>query len=165
MFDPAKAKLLRSMRHWPLSERLAYNVAPPNELGCMLWIGKRDRNGYGRMKWRGKEQFTHRLSWEEAKGSVPIGLCVCHRCDVPACINIDHLWVGSQTENMEDKRAKGRSPKGEAHRDATLSEADVWAIREDSRLQRIIAEQYGIAQQSVSDIKARKTWTHLAGEA
>lgn len=113
------------------------------------------------MKWRAKERFAHRLAWEEANGPIPVGLCVCHRCDVPACINVDHLFLGTQAGNMADMVAKGRSRFGARHHSAILSDADALAIRGDIRAQRVIAKQYGISQQTVSEIKTRRVWKHL----
>jgi hypothetical protein len=78
---------------------------------CWLWKGSKRPNGYGRLQVRGEVNKTfgvHRLSWELHNGPIPSGLFVCHKCDVPLCVNPEHLFLGTQLENMRDRRAKGR---------------------------------------------------------
>jgi hypothetical protein len=80
-----------------------------NANGCWLWQGDRStRDGYGRMSANGRLQLVHRLSYTTFVGSVPAGLSVLHRCDVPACCNPEHLFAGTHADNMRDMLAKGR---------------------------------------------------------
>jgi hypothetical protein len=77
---------------------------------CWLWTGCKSR-GYGRFRSRGNKvtsQRTHRVSWEIAHGPIPDGLKVLHRCDTPACVRPDHLFLGTQKENVWDSIQKGR---------------------------------------------------------
>lgn len=78
--------------------------------GCWIWQGGVDQDGYGKVKRFGKTIRAHRLFYEHHTGPVPDGLWVLHRCDTPLCVNPDHLWVGTQLENEQDKDAKGRRP-------------------------------------------------------
>lgn len=78
---------------------------------CWMWQGGKDRKGYGLISVNGKMMRAHRLAWELTYGSIPHGLCVCHHCDHPACINPEHLFVGTNLENMQDKVRKGH-PNG-----------------------------------------------------
>ena len=86
--------------------------------GCWVWTGTCDRAGYGLFrKSNGSRDSSarvaaHRYSYEISKGSIPDGLHVCHSCDNPSCVNPDHLWVGTASDNMQDMWAKGRGPRG-----------------------------------------------------
>lgn len=88
-----------------------YKYIEEKESGCIEWIGGKDPNGYGRFSLSGKGDYAHRASYEIFKGPIPTGLCVCHKCDNPRCVNPDHLWLGTQTENIKDRDAKGRHKK------------------------------------------------------
>lgn len=76
---------------------------------CWVWLGKPRGFGYGRIELLGGQtQSTHRYSWELHNGPIPTGMAVLHKCDVPQCVNPDHLFLGTQLENMRDRRSKGR---------------------------------------------------------
>ena len=92
----------------PWQERL---IPEPNS-GCWLWDGAVNNDGYGTIFRGGKQHKVHRLAWEEAHGPIPDGLNVCHTCDVPACCNPAHLFLGSQQDNMQDCLGKGRFKGG-----------------------------------------------------
>jgi hypothetical protein len=88
----------------PLQDRL---LPEPNS-GCWLFEGMVNHNGYGLVVQKGRQERAHRLAWIEAYGPIPDGLFVCHHCDVPACCNPDHLFLGSAADNARDMAAKGR---------------------------------------------------------
>ena len=77
------------------------------ENGCWLWIGSKWRTGYGYVRVGGKHTSTHRYFYMLYKGDIGDKM-VLHTCDIPACVNPDHLFLGTQTDNMRDCAAKGR---------------------------------------------------------
>lgn len=78
------------------------------ETGCWLWTGGANYDGYGHMRVGDKMYQTHRLSYELFKGHIPVGMFVCHACDCPPCVNPNHLFLGTGSDNMQDKIKKGR---------------------------------------------------------
>lgn len=102
-------KILRAPYSLTVSERLEFYSIPEPNSGCLLWTGTYLRSGYGQIELNQQKHRAHRLSWEVANGrTIPEGMVVLHKCDVPACINPDHLKIGSQKDNLEDARRKGR---------------------------------------------------------
>jgi hypothetical protein len=76
---------------------------------CLLWTGVTKRDGYGVIGiGRGKQYRVHRIAWEVKYGAVPQGLLVCHKCDTPLCVNVDHLFLGTPKDNTQDMIRKGR---------------------------------------------------------
>ncbi len=152
----------------PIFERLHKRLLVTTN-GCWEWQGFRLR-GYG-MIGRGRRgegtALTHRVAWEEAYGPIPDGLCVLHSCDNPPCCNVEHLFLGTQTENLADMDAKGRRADltgrfvGEKNPSAKLTVAQVVAIRADTRPQVAIAAKYGMSKASISEIKSGKKWREV----
>lgn len=137
--------------------------------GCWIWTGLRSAYGYGLIGRGGKQagnMATHRVSWELHNGPIPAGLVVCHKCDNPPCVNPDHLFVGTQRENVNDCVRKGRHraacQKGEANGNAKLTWADVAVIRAayvPGRVsQQSLADRFGVPQTTISKIIAGQLW-------
>jgi len=160
--DPTAVKL-RQLHGADLATRLAHYTK--KGAGCWEWTGSRDPNGYGRLNIGGYPALAHRLSWQVHCHEISPEQHVLHRCDNPACVRPDHLFLGDQADNNHDMIAKGRfSPGvslGEDHGHAKLTDDDVRAIRAHPGPQTAIAKQFGISQAQVSDIKRRKSWAHL----
>ena len=97
----------------PVEERFWEKVDKSGE--CWLWIGFRDRDGYGKMGIGSKadnsarKEYSNRLSWQIHFGEIPKGMCVCHKCDNPSCVKPDHLFLGTRKDNTQDMIRKGRS--------------------------------------------------------
>lgn len=93
------------------------------ELGpCWVWTRCLNHNGYGEFQYFGKRTHTHRVSWLLAHGPIPDGMLVCHACDNPACVNPEHLWLGTHKQNAQDAKSKGRLPVGDNHYSRTNPE-------------------------------------------
>jgi hypothetical protein len=86
----------------------ALTYPEPNS-GCFLFAGPTNGKDYGRVWFRGRRDYAHRVSWMLFRGDeITRGLYVCHRCDTPACVNPDHLFLGTCRDNVRDCIAKGR---------------------------------------------------------
>jgi hypothetical protein len=108
-----KNKLRRTTK-----ERLIESVIKiPGKLDapCWIWLKSKFDNGYGQQKIKGKNYRVHRLSYRLFVGEIPKGLLICHKCDQKDCINPEHLFLGTQADNMLDMVQKGRSLKGNKH--------------------------------------------------
>lgn len=133
--------------------------------GCWNWTARKTPQGYGRISINNVNKLAHRAAYEFMVG--PIGdLHVLHRCDNPSCVNPDHLWLGTNLDNVADKVAKGRcsSFRGSTNQKSKLRDTDVIAIREAVQRgikQRSIAVQYGVTQTQISTISQRKQWRHI----
>lgn len=83
---------------------------------CIEHMGYKNKDGYGRVSYKGKATGAHRKAWILANGNIPVGMNVLHRCDNPACVKIEHLFLGSQLDNVKDMLSKGRNRKSTAIR-------------------------------------------------
>ena len=132
---------------------------------CIIHPGWKKPTGYAQVKHNGTKMHAHRKAWIVAFGPIPKGLDVCHRCDNPPCINLDHLWIGTHAENMADAARKNRmvSPKGSKQHASKLVETDIPFIRSLSGNMRQvdIAAAYGVSQQVISKVINRKHWRHV----
>lgn len=144
-------------------ERFEEKFVPVTESGCWLWTAAILRGGYGAFKINGMTGVAHRISFELYVGDIPEGLYVLHKCDIPSCVNPDHLFLGTHQDNMDDMRRKGRSIHafGADHGRSKLTEKQILAIRKDKRILREIAADYGVGKAQISSIKRLEFWKHI----
>jgi len=132
--------------------------------GCWVWTRCKLRK-YGRFGLRGRIVAAHRLAYAMANNValVSLGPHICHHCDNPSCVNPAHLYEGDAQTNSDDKMRRGRAVvmRGEQHGRSKLVEGQVLAIRKDERLNRVLAQEYGVSCTLISMIKRRKIWRHL----
>ena len=134
-----------------------------DERGCWIWNGTIGTGGYGEMYANGRIVRAHRLSLDLHQGPLSPSLCALHKCDVPPCVNPDHLSAGTHFDNMADMRAKGRQNymKGERCGAAKLTAAQVIEIRGSELSCRGAAKAYGISKSNVSKIRTKGSWKHV----
>lgn len=137
------------------------NVGQPWE--CWEWTAHKEEAGYGKFKLEGRMQRSHRVSWTLTNGDIPTGLCILHRCDFPACVNPNHLFIGTQIDNIMDRDAKGRNNynSGESHHNARLDETDVKFIRywlKKNYKHQKIADVFGVSRSTITDINGGRSW-------
>jgi HNH endonuclease len=134
---------------------------------CWFWMASLHPDGYGHCWTGSKIVNAHRVAWELTRGPIPKGLNVLHKCDVPMCVNPSHLYLGTQKDNRRDADVRGRTnlPKGSAHPNAKLSEAQVISLRKEWKpwiyTARMLAQKYGVKKSVIMDILNRKTWKHI----
>ena len=141
-------------------------VVADEATGCWNWQRAINSDGYPSVTLRDprRKTFAHRVSFQLAYGDIPADQEVCHRCDNPRCINPDHLFLGTHTENVRDAIAKRRHAHGEGSRKAKLSEAQVRAIRADARSDTVVARNYGVSAGCIWSVRSGQTWKHIGGD-
>lgn len=145
-----------------LKSRLLLNIGVNPETGCWEWTAYRLPSGYGKMVIGQKNRLAHRVSYELYCGPIPENLQVCHHCDNPSCVNPEHLFVGTNAENVADKVAKGRQARGVGNGQAKLSAADIQSIRSTEGVSlRKLAKLYGVHNSQISRIRSGIKWAHL----
>ncbi len=165
---------VRQVTETELRERLdRYVMIDPNS-GCWLWSGCVAGRGYGVTKFRKispSHLYVHRLVYEVFVAPVPDGLYVCHRCDVPACCNPDHLFLGTHTDNMRDAVMKGRVA---SRKTGTWSPGQGRMKLDDEAVRQIraiycmgflghqfLAHLFGVSNYTINSIVRRKSWKHV----
>jgi len=168
---------IQSLKH-RLDKQSRYNP----QSGCIEWTGSSlTHGGYGRMSCgRGVNVRAHRVAWVLERGEIPHDMFVCHRCDNPLCVNVEHLFLGTVLDNHVDMVSKGREkfPKGcpkernplhlnpelvsgENNPNSKLSDDKVRTIRESHSSLSELAKEYGVSKPTISAILNFKTWKHV----
>jgi hypothetical protein len=151
-----------------------------NGNGCHIVVSHKAHNGYARVRIANKLMFMHRYIWEKYNGVIPAGLVVCHSCDEPLCINVDHLFLGTPQDNIKDMNTKGRhfiwtperraklgkknkghfARKGSDNPRSKLTEEIVRLLRTSERKVSIkkLCEKYAVSENTIYSIWRRRTW-------
>ena len=129
--------------------------------GCWEWTAALGSQGYGHFWFQGKPRPASQVSHLLYVGAIPPGQHVLHRCDNRKCVRPDHLFLGTNRENVADKVSKGRQLKGMSLVTSKLTDNDVLAIRADPRSQRALARAFGVSHTVIGQIKAGQLWRHV----
>jgi len=147
-----------------LPQQFAAKCAEPSANGCIEWLGSKTRRGYGclyfgRVNGKSKKTTAHRVAWVLKRGDISPEILVLHECDNPSCVNVDHLFLGTQLENVNDMVAKRRH----GWRDGTpwqkLNSIDGERIRDQraaGHTQQQIADWHGVSRPLISMVLAGK---------
>lgn len=166
----------------PTIERFWSKVRKTAE--CWYWVGFRDRQGYGRFYEPKNATSAHRASWHIHYGEIPRDLCVLHKCDNPSCVRPDHLYVGTNADNVRDRTERkrhwaNRNPRefqrhakavgglaskrpGEKNPRAKLTADDIRSIRASKEAKYILIEKYGISRSNLWLIQTGQRWKSVA---
>lgn len=154
------------------------SIPEPNS-GCWLWLRGVNDQGYGKIKIGGKIVLAHRASFAAFKSS-PARMLVCHKCDVPLCVNPEHLFLGTHAVNHADRNSKlrqargdrqglrlhpDRAPRGERNGSAKLSAEQVIDILSSASAGAALARAYGVSRGLIYSIRKGRIWKHLKGES
>jgi hypothetical protein len=151
----------------PLGERF-WDKAHKTE-GCWNWISSKHRNGYGYICVVRRSRLAHRVAWELTNGPIPAGLLVLHRCDNRRCVRPDHLFLGTQADNLRDMDAKGRrrnaDVRGEKNPAAKLTalQAQEVRLRYQPRVmtRSRLAVEYGVSKALIDKILSNDVWADV----
>lgn len=121
---------------------------------CWLWKGSRSSNGYGQCYPGRNHTYTHRYAYCQAVGPIPNGMSVLHRCDTPACVRPDHLFLGTQQDNLRDMVQKGRWSSGQPRKGSKLFTStqidDICAAYANGASYLGLARQYGCSDSTIT---------------
>jgi len=150
-----------------MSDKFWAMVAVSSSDACWVWVGRRDKYGYGVFSVNGKQVGAHRVSWSLANGEIQDGMHILHRCNNPSCVNPSHLYAGTHRQNMDDMIAAG-SKKGVKNGQAKLTDKDVVAIRKKCAAGSTMAEmsrEYGMSFMAISNLVHMRSWKHVGEDA
>lgn len=148
---------MRTFGKWSrmqVMQRFLEYASPEPNTGCWLWTKTVDSHGYGRMYVKGGAHGAHRVSYELFVGPIPACKLILHKCDMPICVNPDHLLIGTQSDNMNDSVKKDRSS-------FVLTREQVLEIRTSNKTQRRLAREFGVCKSTIGNVRTRKTWRHV----
>jgi DNA-binding transcriptional regulator YiaG len=145
-------------------DRVESKVEKIPESGCWVWMGTTTSRGYGQIISDNKTFYAHRAAYQAFIGDIPEGMNVCHHCDNRFCVNPSHLFLGSQKDNLQDMKKKGRSTAGEKNAKSKLTEKYVKEIKQglkDGLSTKTLATIYSVSTSTINFIKQGKRWNHV----
>jgi len=152
---------LRKVDRRPVFERIMDKVEMITESGCWIFMGT--ATTHGRIHQHGglPSVPVHRAVWEHFNGPIPKDMCVCHRCDIGFCVNPNHLFLGTDLDNMRDKVKKNRQAKGERIGNAKLTTEKVIYIKTSKLSASKIAKELGVCKSAIKAVRRGVNWAHV----
>lgn len=146
----------------PVIDRLTARLFQDPNSGCWLYEGRVNKYGYGKIGGRKRITYaTHRVSYQHYVGTIPEGMLVCHKCDTPSCCNPNHLFLGSNADNVADRTSKRRDARGSGHGMALLDEGkatEIFGHLMAGDTLASIAKRYGVSISTINAMKRGRTW-------
>ena len=146
----------------PIAQKLEqYSIKIP-ESGCWIWIGSINNHGYGRLTFGADRVIgAHRASYEHKYGDIPDHMFALHHCDVKCCVNPDHIFLGTQQENMADKVCKNRQANGVKHGMSKLTEEQAREAKFGNSKPTELAKKFNCSATIIRQIRGGMYWKHL----
>ncbi len=151
-----------------VKNRFYAKVLIPNNDGCMLWAGCLTPKGYGSFRVKGKDTHASRFSYLLHCGNIPKNLCICHKCDNPACVSPEHLFIGTQKQNVMDMIKKNRQnyAKGSKIGLSKLNEEKVKNIKNLIGEKKLslseVSKIFNVSIRNIYKILQGKIWRHVS---
>ena len=146
---------MRKYTKQPVGERFLGKVNPKSS-GCHEWTAAIGVGGYGMFKLDRKMQYAHRVAWELANGPIPDGMFVLHRCDNRICVNPEHLFLGTKSDNSVDMIAKGRNGiKTQRNKLTDAERVMVENLKYSGMSQVKVGKMFGVSQGAIGYIWSR----------
>ena len=149
--DPSKTPLIRS----PVIDRITLRSIKKDN-GCIEYPFSLDGSGYGHVCENGIQKRASRFIWSYYNGDVPNNLLVCHKCDNPLCVNIDHLFLGTHKDNYNDMISKNRD-----NRFSKLKENDVIDIYKSDLSTKDLSIKFNVSKSTINSIKHKVYWKKI----
>ena len=156
---------LKKHTHAPVKDRFMRSFKINEITGCWDWLNALDAYGYGGFSWN-EHPKAHRAAWTLFHGPIPDGLHVLHTCDNRKCVNPEHLWIGTNADNMRDKQEKGRFVlgkrySGEENYASKLKTIDAVFIFNSSHSYTHLAKMFNVSKTAIASIKKKRSWKHI----
>lgn len=165
--NPAKVKFEWKNKK-SLKDRFLDNVIPDQVTSCWLWKLRKDKDGYGKIKWQHIVRSAHRVSAHLYLGLKfeDSHILVCHHCDNPECVNPDHLYLGTVRNNFDDAVSRGSikwysDEKSPNHKLSKNDAQEIWDLKQNGAVTKDVALRFGVSRGSVENIVKGHTWPHL----
>jgi hypothetical protein len=132
--------------------------------GCWNWTARKNKDGYGQVWINHKSYYAHRISWSLKNGEIPKGMYILHSCDNPGCVNPNHLFLGTQADNVMDCFKKGKTTFGERDHFAKLKEKEVFEIRRLYKTgvvsQKLLSKMFMVSNTQINLIVRGVSWKY-----